>query len=438
MIHMARSWDPLYGRIDFSDFEFRLVRLPEVQRLRYIRMCNINSLLVTGASEISRFEHTIGVLRLTQEWISNHKVPDSDANNLRAAAILHDMQTGPFGHSLQYVLEDNKVEGDFTHDDITHGLKTTYYQDLLASATFCGKPFGARSLLGDRWVNVASLIRGNGLLGSLISGTMDLDNIDNVVRLGYHVGVADTSDAEVALCLARNIMPNINGFSVPLFALQKIQRWQEIRRDLYKLLLLDWAEFSAKAMLTRAMERAISLNLVGADSWLNTDSEILDHLEKKSIGNAQDIADLVRRLRSGDLYEPIALLETSAIEHYDRISRIDTKMSLEAELANYAKSKLAFPARPILHFILDHGKTERAVNVTVQETGESLTVGHSSKRILIGVFASKSVTKEADVIALTVKIKELLNFTGIDEVSSLEDPMGNSTTIKCNPQLQLL
>ena len=52
MLNARRSWDPLYGRIEFTDFEYGLLRLSEVQRLRYVRMCNINSLLVSGASEI--------------------------------------------------------------------------------------------------------------------------------------------------------------------------------------------------------------------------------------------------------------------------------------------------------------------------------------------------------------------------------------------------
>lgn len=69
----GRCWDPLYGRTELSHFEYALLSTPEVQRLRYIRMCNINSMLVTGASEISRFEHSLGVLRLVQEWIDAHQ-----------------------------------------------------------------------------------------------------------------------------------------------------------------------------------------------------------------------------------------------------------------------------------------------------------------------------------------------------------------------------
>lgn len=58
-----RVFDPLYGRLQLTPLESRVFAVPELQRLRYIRMCNINSMLITGASEISRFEHALGTLR---------------------------------------------------------------------------------------------------------------------------------------------------------------------------------------------------------------------------------------------------------------------------------------------------------------------------------------------------------------------------------------
>lgn len=431
----ARVWDPLYGRIDLSDFEFSLIRLPEVQRLRYIRMCNINSLLVTGASEISRFEHTLGVLRLTQEWISAHPMHSATANDLKAAAILHDMQTGPFGHSLQYVFEDNKVEGDFTHDDISHGSRSAYHQELEAKTCFLGVPFGAQTLLGKNWQSVSSLIRGEGALGKLISGTIDLDNIDNVVRLAYHVGVANSNDAQLALDLARIIIIDKNSLTVPVCAIEKIQRWQEIRKALYKLLLLDWAEFSAKAMLTRAMEKAIERNLIGSDCWLYTDTELLNYLETSAVGNAQETGELVKRLKGGDLYDPIALLGSPSVEKYDYLSSVKTKLELEASLIRFAKKKLKLTIKPLIHFILDKGKTERAVDVTVQENSEVITIGRSSKALLIGFFISKSGLSASDVSALTNHLTELLQHFGVNSITSLEDPMGED---RCAPQLNLL
>lgn len=432
-----RSWDALYGRIDFTDFEYSLVQLPEVQRLRYIRMCNINSMLVTGASEISRFEHTLGVLKLTQEWIDSHKVSETDSINLRAAAVLHDMQTGPFGHSFQYVLEDNQVDGEFLHDDIRHGRENTFHQNLLASASFGGRPFLAQKLLGEKWKIVASLIRGEGTLGPLIAGTMDIDNIDNVVRLAYHVGVANSKDAEIALAIVRDMQPIPSGIEISCLTIPHIERWQKIRSDLYNLLLLDWAEFSAKAMLTRAMEKSIEYGLVGTDSWMQTDNDLLTKL-LNNVGNTQDIAELARRMKIGDLYEPILLIETPSVEIYEEISKVESKATLEASLVSYAKSELNLTLRPIFHFILDRGKTDRAVKVILKETKREFIVGKNSKKLLIGVFASKSDIATKDMISLESKIKNLLTNFGVKNINDIADPMGQKEERKCIQQIPLI
>jgi len=427
MMLPTRVWDPLYGRIDLSKYEYKLISLPEVQRLRGIRMCNINSLLVTGASEISRFEHTIGVLRLTQEWIKYHSISDEDANDLAAAALLHDMQTGPFGHSLQYVLEENEVDGNFIHDDITHGQKNHYHQDLIANASFAGRPFGADTLLGSRWSSVGNLIKGKGPLGPLISGTMDLDNIDNVVRLAYHVGVANTEDSSVALSLARDmdVIDGVLSFSQSI--LPDISRWLEIRRDLYNLLLLDWAEFSAKAMFTRAMEIALNQNILGASSWVHTDAELLMILEKNGIGEAQSVGDLVKRLRVGDLYTPIAMLQSPSVDFYENLSTIENKSKFESEIVDFAKKELNSRIKIIMHLILDKGKTQRAVSLKIKETGERKIVGKNSKNLLIGFFISKNSLSEKNSTLLATQITKQLHEYGLWNISNINDPMIEKT-----------
>ena len=150
MLSQKRIFDPLYGTIHLSEFEYELIQLPEVQRLREVRMCNINSLLITGASQISRFEHSIGVMYLAKVWLENNKkiLPyPLKAEDILAAAILHDMQTGPFGHSLQYVLEDNEVEGNFEHQNVHNSKKSKYYQDFDANYKYAGFQFKANIFL---------------------------------------------------------------------------------------------------------------------------------------------------------------------------------------------------------------------------------------------------------------------------------------------------
>ena len=51
-------WDALYGKIEFSSLIYKCMLSPEVQRLREVRLCNINSLCITGSSNTNRFEHS--------------------------------------------------------------------------------------------------------------------------------------------------------------------------------------------------------------------------------------------------------------------------------------------------------------------------------------------------------------------------------------------
>ncbi|MDR6742041.1 HD superfamily phosphohydrolase [Herbaspirillum sp. 1173] len=436
----TRVWDPLYGRIDFSRYEYKLIMLPEVQRLRNVRMCNINSLLVTGASEISRFEHTIGVLHLANEWLKKHHVSDEDGAAFRAAAVLHDMQTGPFGHSLQYVLEDNEIDGDFIHDDIDHGRRNSFHQDLSAGATFAGRTFGANELLGSVLVNVSSLIKGKGRLGPLIAGTMDLDNIDNVVRLAYHVGVATQADANLARHLAGDIDVADGILTFSMSSVEKIERWQEIRKNLYNLLLLDWAEFSAKAMFTRAVELAIKDHLLGANSWVHTDAELLSILEKKGIGEYQFVGELIKRIRLGDLFEPICLLESESVDKYKVLSAAEEKARVETALIEFGKNILGINIRVIFHLILDVGKTRRSVKVKIRDSHDGIVeIGGESKRLLIGVFVSKKGLSEKAMNMLNQKILELLAAYEVRNITPIADPMGEPIIEKLDKgQLDLL
>lgn len=422
---LRRVYDPLYGVTQLSELEFSIISSPEIQRLRYVRMCNINSLLVTGASEISRFEHILGVLRLTKEWIASQGdyLSEREAEELCAAALIHDFQTGPFGHSLQYVLEDNESDENFVHDDIRHGGHLRFHQSSDASASFAGRPFNCSELLSTRWANVTALIRGEGELGPLISGTVDLDNIDNVVRLAYHVGVANSKDADVAVELAKDIIPTEAGFEVSSNSIGLVERWQNIRRRLYELLLLDWGEFSAKAMLTRAMELAIEYELIGTDSWLRTDLELYDYLEKVSVGKGQEIGELVKRIRCGDLYEPAILIRSKSVDLYEKFSNISSKRELEKEITDLAKEKLNLRLRLVLHPILDVKKTDRALDVIVRETGSPVTIGCNSSQLLIGVFLARPVESDQKNRNLKKLLEGFLIGQGLEDVRLIDDPM---------------
>lgn len=432
----TRAWDPLYGRVQLDDLEWQLLKTPEFQRLRYIRMCNINSLLVTGASEISRYEHSIGVLYLAREWLAHAGAQYANSNSieLRAAALLHDMQTGPFGHSLQYVLEEDH---DFVHQDIAHGQQMQYHQQLTANAAFAGLPFSARAVLGPRWETVTDLINGGGALGPLINGTMDLDNIDNVVRLAFHAGLARHDDVQVAIELARSIIPLGKSIKMPESLIPAVTRWQRIRERLYEFLLLDWAEFSAKGMLTRAMETAIQLNLIGTDSWIYTDDELISKLETAARGEAQEVAELARRVRAGDLYMPLALLESTSVDLYAELSDSNRKREIERDIQNALRDGGQSAGGVLLHVIQDSKKTRRAVSVICDDSDEELVIGTDSQRLLIGIFSSRKLPG-AQALQLKFEAMRILRNAGATNLRELEDPMGADDKAVTCIQLNLI
>lgn len=439
MLSQKRIFDPLYGTIYLSQFEYELIQLPEVQRLREVRMCNINSLLITGASQISRFEHSIGVMYLAKVWLENNKkvLPyPLKAEDILSAAILHDMQTGPFGHSLQYVLEDNEVEGNFDHQNVFEGKKSRYYQDIDANYKYAGFQFKANILLKNSWVKISQLIEGTSELGALISGNIDLDNIDNVIRLAYHVGIAKKEDAEIAIKLAKDIQIQDKKINISQQSIATIEAWQKIRQKLYELLLLDWAEFSAKAMLTKAIEIAISQKLIGTDTWIDTDSQFLDRLENVEDQNLE-VRDLVKRIKCGDLYEPLFLYKSTSTTEYQSVNTEEQKLILTHKIHNILKTEFRIGTKVILHFILDKGKTNRAIQVNLRENQKDITIGNNSNQLLIGIFLSKKNQLNYDIIQ---EIESRLNSFFADEVGlqglkPLNDPLPSD--IQPQPQLTL-
>jgi HD superfamily phosphohydrolase len=400
-------------------------------------MCNINSLLIPGAAEISRFEHTLGVLRLAEEWIGARSIPERIAQVIRAAAVLHDVQTAPFGHSLQYVLEDNPTR--FEHESLSAGSTARYFQAASAGAAFAGHPFCATSLVASLWAEIGATIRGKGPAQApgLISGSMDLDNIDNVFRLAYHVGLVGSDAAPAALRLARAIGFDANGeLCLPTAAVPDVRLWHDVRAKLYTLLLEDWAEFSAKAMLTTACDAALNAKLLAEDVWLLTDAEFLDHLSEVGRGDYQHIGELVRRLRVGDLYQPIILAEADGVAAYSHFSSVTDKARALVLLSPILRQGRLSPGGCIFHPILDRRKTRRSVRCRLQDATGELTIGEDNHRVLLGVFASRLASRVSDEIVLA--LLRALGDMGFGSVRLLADPVLAAATTETPPvQLEL-
>jgi uncharacterized protein len=189
--------DPVHDLVRFETDEERIVpgllQTREVQRLRRIRQLGVTNLVYPGA-EHSRFTHALGAAFVMTKLIRRlrelheelpfwQRVASDRARDAIAAALLHDVGHGPYSH-----LFEQAIPGAPHHETwslrIVSDPSTDVHRALVAHDP--GLP--------DR---IASLIAGEKAerpyplpyLAHAVSGTLDVDRCDYLLRDAYMTGV---------------------------------------------------------------------------------------------------------------------------------------------------------------------------------------------------------------------------------------------------------
>lgn len=165
----------------------RLIDTAAFRRLTEISQLGLVSLVYPAANH-TRQEHSLGVFRAATEYLDRlaaderfaAAVSPADAELLLAAALLHDVGHWPFGHPI----EDLHLPGVPRHEefarrylaetDVAAALRDDWHQEPdRVAAVIAGKP-------ADRTGRI---------LDSMLSGPIDVDKIDYLMRDSLHAGV---------------------------------------------------------------------------------------------------------------------------------------------------------------------------------------------------------------------------------------------------------
>ena len=171
---MTPITDSVHGHVRLDPVAAELVDTPVVQRLRHVKQLSTVRLVYPSANH-TRFEHSLGVYHLARRALAGLGVDGDTAAHVRAAALLHDVGHGPYGHQTEGIIR-RRTGRD--HDDVGW---------LLTDADHEVPHVLDRNGLDPE--RVAALIAGEGGLGSLISGELDVDRMDYLVRDAHHTGV---------------------------------------------------------------------------------------------------------------------------------------------------------------------------------------------------------------------------------------------------------
>jgi hypothetical protein len=169
---MSTIKDSVHDHIEVTGVAEELLDTPAMQRLRRVRQLGTVSLVYPSANH-TRFEHSLGVYHLASEALDHLGVAGRTATRVRAAALLHDVGHPPFSHNVEELL--HRHTGKY-HDDVA---------DLLASGR-------VGAVLRDHDIDpddIAALVAGGGRYGQLVSGELDVDRMDYLVRDAHHTGV---------------------------------------------------------------------------------------------------------------------------------------------------------------------------------------------------------------------------------------------------------
>ncbi len=254
-----------------------LIHAPEFQRLKNIKMVNIDSPSFAGLSDVSRYSHTLGVLYLALQspLVSfNHE----DFRALLAALVFHDAGTPPFGHLIEYQLGSRF---GFDHEKILPAyLKGTHHPDgsshqASGSGTLRYADECRRANI-DLEIVTAILSRKHPLSG-LIFGSLDFDNLDNVLRMSTFLGLGP--DRSPFLRIARDLSVAGDGIAVlPQTSAADVMSWMDARRRSYNELVFDEIAVARQAVMSEAVSLCVADGVLCAHDWDWSERDLLSRL----------------------------------------------------------------------------------------------------------------------------------------------------------------
>ena len=286
--------DPVHGYIYLSEVERDIVDTYVFQRLRRIRQL-AGAHLTYPAAQHSRFEHSLGTMHiagLAGNVLVNKGYFDGDEiQNLRLAALLHDVGHGPFSHLFEEVMAERS---NVTHEDIGRKIiQQTEIKDILDKHGFDSKAitmlsFGKSKLL---------------FLNELIAGGLSVDIMDYLQRDSYF------TSAEYGKIDAERIINSFevynNKLALDKAALYSFESMMISRYEMFKAVYFHKTVRSAEIMMLRSM--------ILADEELHlTDASLKNYLE------FTDDATMVRLITLQQKNKQLKLAAKLARDYRDR------------------------------------------------------------------------------------------------------------------------
>jgi HD superfamily phosphohydrolase len=290
--------DPIHGDIKITGILVDLLKTPEVQRLHNIKQLGFAHLVFPGAHH-TRFEHSLGSSMIASQIADILALNDREKELITCAAQLHDIGHGPFSHTLESILLERF---GVNHVDLTEKLILGNYDILdVKEQQYISAP-KVHEILDKYQVNekdIVNIIRGKlskkSYLSQLLNSTIDVDQLDYLMRDAYYTGVAyGMIDLQRLL---QTIMIYKGNLTIMRKGVNVVENILMARALMYSSVYFHKTVRIPELMLSKALEK-----IPGAEPFeffRMTDAEIMTSL--KTMGRFQQ--EIITRLKYRDLFK---------------------------------------------------------------------------------------------------------------------------------------
>ena len=245
--------DPLYGFIDLTDDEIRVIDTAAYQRLRMIKQLS-HAYLVYPTAVHSRFEHTLGAAHIAGRMCDTLGICEDDKADVRLAVLLHDIGHGPMSHLFEGVLEKINPGMHDIHEFISRAIIST--DPEIERALGSRKDAVLRILEGG--VGGSGGDRDLPLLADIAAGKLDADKLDYLRRDSFHAGVSyGMFDLERILRTLRATEGGRRHIAVAEKGIDAIENYRLARYLMHAQVYEHHARLAADRMFMRALDSAI-------------------------------------------------------------------------------------------------------------------------------------------------------------------------------------
>jgi HD superfamily phosphohydrolase len=290
--------DPIHGDIKITGCLVDLLETPEVQRLHNIKQLGFAHLVFPGAHH-TRFEHSLGCSMIASQIADILALKEREKKLLTCAAQLHDIGHGPFSHTLESILIQRF---GVDHVDLTEKLILGEYNVLDGNEKqFISAP-SVYEILDKHQVNkkeIVDIIRGKlskkSYLSQLLNSTIDVDQLDYLMRDAYYTGVAyGMIDLQRLL---RTMMIYKGNLTMMRKGVSVVENILMARALMYSSVYFHKTVRIPELMLSKALEEIPDAEPF--EFFRMTDAEIMVSL--KTMGRFQQ--EIITRLKYRDLFK---------------------------------------------------------------------------------------------------------------------------------------